>query len=262
MMTDIDFDELDRAVSSLNDNKSARQAPEPVIISPTQSVRPMPSPVERPVTGRFMDVVHPSSDMRTNLNMPERAINISKPAPAPAMVPKSTPPVVASKLAQIVYPNIETPPTESPFLSDAKVEKRPLGAFSNDAPTAINAPEIMPDQPSADAPLPAELDDALLMLDTHSTDSPEPPKLLEAVSEGRLSAPTVINQQYNDKSNSDDTSNGAIFDASSYHRPMVRPTKKKSGWLWVVWIILLLIAGVGAGVAAYYFVLPALKLSI
>lgn len=76
-MKDIDFDELDRAVHSATNggnsksDDNTRSEPAPV---DNESITPASSPVRPPVSlatrrssGRFMDVVHPSSDMRTKV---------------------------------------------------------------------------------------------------------------------------------------------------------------------------------------------------
>lgn len=83
-MKDIDFDELDRAVSSLlgdagelseTAHEPVEQPPQPdsapVVEQPspdnsTTTANPVTSPlIAKRSTGRFMDVVHPSSDMKT-----------------------------------------------------------------------------------------------------------------------------------------------------------------------------------------------------
>ncbi len=69
---------------------------------------------------------------------------------------------------------------------------------------------------------------------------------------------TSISQQYKEQLSTNDQKSGAIYDTDSYHKTLSHPPKNKSGWLWVVWIILLLVIGVGAGVAAYNYVLPLL----
>ena len=71
-MQDIDFDELDRAVNSVSTADVPVSESVPVAVNsgthaaevhaPTTS--PSSTPAVRPTTGRFMDVVHPSSAMR------------------------------------------------------------------------------------------------------------------------------------------------------------------------------------------------------
>lgn len=64
-----------------------------------------------------------------------------------------------------------------------------------------------------------------------------------------------IPQQYEEKPSSVKHDSGAIYDVNNYHKAAVT-VKKKSGWSWVVWTIILMIASVGAGVAVYFLVLP------
>lgn len=186
-MKDIDFDELDRAVNTAMSNVPAdedRSSLEPALVIP-QRGEPMTtassatgassSPAVRRSGGRFMDVVHPSSDMRS-ASTPRVApvVNTDTPVPTPPPQPLVTDvaPVASSTsstdfqwpdpldvtptpadapvpddftLAESKVPLIEdgadddlpegTPlasfqPLESPFIDGAKVEKRPLGAFS------------------------------------------------------------------------------------------------------------------------------------
>jgi len=359
-MKDLDFDELDKAVNSLiastpggaggSDNTSS-PVPERTLsldpISTQQSAgsslptTPISIPtatVDRPGTGRFMDVVHPSSNMRTSLVMPERNSN---PTPVASM-PKVTPPIsdfnMSANTNEPVIPAATnsnwaspTPPdvsinkdeddedinqlgndiakslgqtsddsSESPFLSYTKVEKRPLGAFSDELATIPpNTQPMIPEvaqppmvQPvdmdnlsivGTDTPLPAELHSDLLSLESDSTTQPEKaavndmpvvekPQPSMQMSPTPMSAPATnpittspavmtpvsasISQQYKEQPSTGDQNSGAIYDTNAYHKPMAKPVKKKSGWMWVLWIAILLIVGAGAGAAVYFFVLP------
>ena len=185
-MQDIDFDELDRAVNSLinpADSPAAQSVPvpqerpvmpepvaasapaqsEPRVVAEDRNIQPVVTmPSQRPSTGRFMDVVHPSSDMRTASQgrsmTPRPAQPIQQPV-SPAQ-PTETPvapssfdvietpaaysaPEVSDELTfEEIAPQEQEPdtkpdaapaPLETPFLSDPQVEKRPLGAFSSAA---------------------------------------------------------------------------------------------------------------------------------
>jgi hypothetical protein len=139
------------------------------------SSEPVPK-VQRPASGRFMDVVHPSSDMRTStptprLIVPERAVpGQQQPAAVPVVPPvempapplaSSAPEVEASQEGPIVAVETASETTDqpiesaplTPFLPDAKVEKRPLG----DMPGIVSSTD-QPDSTdnetdqSADAP--------------------------------------------------------------------------------------------------------------
>lgn len=151
-MSDFDFDELDKAVSGVLGTTSegshtttspsqavtssptvssltstsitpSKAAPNTDVKMPTSTAETAPSttPALRRSAGRFMDVVHPSSDMRTR-NGSETTL-----------APLSRPPVKAETEANdtVDRKGEDNPgwsqPLESPFLPDAKVEKRPLG---------------------------------------------------------------------------------------------------------------------------------------
>ena len=61
-----------------------------------------------------------------------------------------------------------------------------------------------------------------------------------------------ITPQYKEVESTGDHSNGSIYDTAAYHKPLAHPAKKKSGWLWVIWVVLLLLVGGGGAAALYY----------
>jgi len=177
-MKDIDFDELDRAVNSLQAAPTgatpATAAPAPDGVPITVNVsKPAPAPLaERRSSGRFMDVVHPSSDMRSSTPLVTTNTPVAE-TPQPVAVPESvtpsptvtdtnmpdpidfhpfTPGAMASagpapkaedpdiaKIANEITNSLSSEPAaplDSPFLPGAQVEKRPLGAFSTDMHTS------------------------------------------------------------------------------------------------------------------------------
>jgi hypothetical protein len=290
---DIDFDELDRAVSS-----ASAPSPTPADETPSDAIavtnrstpRPdaTPAPAARRSSGRFMDVVHPSSDMRTSSNEPERSVpresedekseerSVERTSDWPdpldfhgfnADEPEKTEEAPTPEPA-LVEP--EPPqPLESPFLSDTKVEKRPLGAFSTTETPAANEPDTL----LLEAP-----DEELLTAKTEEKveEAPTPePVIEEAVEEGTPQpvieptpeptpiqeapqGPTSITQQYKEQPSTADQPSGAIYDTETYHQPLTHTPKKKSGALVIVWILALILVGAGAGAAVYFFVLPML----
>jgi len=358
-MHDIDFDEIDRAVNSVtnNDTETATVIT-PATPVPTLASTPEPvvsrsaaiSPAARRTSGRFMDVVHPSSDMRPvtdarppapsapSLHREEVARTVSpvspRPEPAavassafhwpdpiepaqptvevpaeviipePAPVPASEPepvftpetivadvvpapvsvpaPVAEQPAPELVTTPLELEemldmPLESPFLNDAKVEKRPLGAFSSPEtsaplidtldedmtthdPIAVSAEEVVVAEP-VEVPV-AEVAEA-------DVEAPEEELLLEAHTETShfketaatpemLAGPTSITQQYQEQPSTGTVQNGAIYDTDAYHQALVHPPKSTHKGLIVVWIAALLLVGGGIGAAVYFFVLPLL----
>lgn len=365
-MKELDFDELDRAVSSLMSDTagsvpdSSESPKEKTLDIPSSATNTPPTtsfdtlqpdvvkkaveqpsddnasanaaPAIRRSSGRFMDVVHPSSDMKQPTPQKpttRQGINIS-PAPSPLVVPSKLPDVVADDKPKAAEPTTQdaasewpdpldvarshgtnsdqdsTPtdlagedkaPLTSPFLSDAKVEKRPLGGAVTPAeqPSEPVAEAALPEQDhnvadgaspqdqtvanpiDFDAPLPEELQGNLVAIESGEAEvtaastleapasanvpaavekQPEhPAKALipdHFTNEDMPKGPASIAQQYKEEPKTGDQTNGAIYDTEAYHKPLAHPAKKSSGWLWIVWIILILAVGAGIGAALYY----------
>lgn len=211
-MSEIDFDELDKAVSTLmnqhnsrdsktadsdednsfqglspdSPNSSRNGADKPEVktpsvakideVSPQAKVGSSSSAITRRPSGRFMDVVHPSSDMRTTNTAPEptpkltkRVSNTLQPLNqaskksevdeqkrAPAEPVKKVQPIDTEvdsnddadidKLMQALIEPTDSQlqaqtPMESPFLSDVAVDKRPLGMKGNETTSEEPQPE-------------------------------------------------------------------------------------------------------------------------
>lgn len=356
-MKELDFDELDRAVNSLMTDvpkgdtlpgdeqsektltldPSAASTPGSVAVAsagpvahsgstPTMPMSPTapaaPSVAVRR-TGRFMDVVHPSSDMKkpeppkppvsregvaiasgatTNptVGSPSPTSDLqSATSPSVSMsnsVASTTPPEWPDPL-DIADPKAESPataPLTTPFLTGAKVEKRPLGGVVSDTSpvtelnpdgigkeglTVDDADDQLPATPAeVQASLPEELQGDLVAIESGTaaqrvalpdtqpetqqasagaaTKVPMPlpaaPKNLDPAVPVDKPGSTSIPQQYHEEPSTGDAANGAIYDTADYHQPLAHPGKKKSGWLWVVWILLIVLLGAGAGAALYF----------
>jgi hypothetical protein len=331
-MKDIDFDELDKAVNSLMATSEPAPAAEPVMNEASAvpvSVAPAPvvvskepvaepdaqSPVavtvpvvSRPAPvmpaarrgGRFMDMVHTSSDMkpatapasREGLSIAPRDDTVS-PAPvaqepvAPDPIPSIMPdPIDMASVSTdmepaTVAPVVEVvpeqqPAPESPFIADAKVDKRPLnpGTSSSEETleSILNGPDDSPDLMSENTPAESNHDDEppavpqipelssdLVAIESNekveTSDVSDSSTLKVAESSAPAPAATLgaasIAQQYTQQPSTGDQSHAAIYDASQYPEPVAHPAKKKSGWLWVVWVILLLGVGAGGAVVLY-----------
>lgn len=360
---------------------SPAQMPSPSVVATPRPAAPAIKAPDRPQSsapairrgGRFMDVVHPSSDMKKPESprpvsrqgvtiepmgkaAPGEPVVQAKPfAPAPIMPeaetkPADEPEMGDEALKPLEPPKIETtpkpvdtpepatsssdwpdpldmaaknettPPLTSPFLADAKVEKRPLGGLSTPeageetkpepqdvatetdtkpeiveptlpqpeeteptsepevpgpAETPVKVPKLPGDEDMT-APLPEELRGDLMAVEADTThdemkqqhdielekeqpsdkskeaavkDAPKP----EVKSESPASTgPTSIPQQYQEEPSTGDQDNGAIYDTSTYHQPLAHPAKKKSGWMWVIWIVVILLLGAAGGAAIYF----------
>jgi len=183
-------------------------------------------------------------------------------------------------------PSAEPSPLTSPFLPDTKVEKRPLGSsavVTDEEPDVSSEPvapredktvddpnDQLPAMPSSEPPLPEELQSDMMNVeaDTHmgtpktELTHPSDEKMLEsglpkepatkAVPIPGSVGPISIPQQYHEEPSTGDQKSGGIYDADSYHSPLEHPAKKKSGWMWIIWIIVILLVGAGAGAALYF----------
>jgi len=173
-MSDLDYDEIDQAVSGAMDTESP---PPP----PPEEPNPDPTPVPRPPVkprGRYLDMINTKSDMR-----PPKSVPTPTPKPTPAPVPtkiehttefgviednteeeqRAEADFVAqpTPFAAPVEPEAPNPDNyalggQSPFLEDAIVEKRPLGDYvSSDNNRAVKSTKNVYSQRSAisDQPL-------------------------------------------------------------------------------------------------------------
>lgn len=204
MATEFDFDELDKAVNSLmkdkdaddpttapveanpapaavpstpvppaplpsNDELPAATPPGPdAIPTPTVAAETTPAPavVTPKSSGRFMDVVHPSSDMRTASPVVSREGTSLSPLSTPGtLTPKTSPATVKDTDQSVVEDannssgNLPSSPITSPFLPDTQVEKRPLGGEPPASASSLD--EAMATELSAtpeDAPSPEGTD--------------------------------------------------------------------------------------------------------
>lgn len=174
-----------------------------------------------------------------------------------ASVESEIPAEIVDEASSISSPQ---PLPTAPFLSDARVEKRPLGANSEsaakppqnvaeeDAPVSepVSLPaELQGDVVAVEASVPLDIDKAgsLSEVDGQSSDA-------DLV----VDAGVDLTAQSIERTDVDDQVNGSIYDTANYHQPIdgKKPEKKSSPLKWLAWFLVLLIVGVGAGVA-YFF---------
>lgn len=187
---------------------------------------------------------------------------------------------------------VEKRPLGGPVSSDSQLTpdlgsaSEPVSEDAQDDSLSVSDPAAqLPAEPGKlEAPLPEELRSDLMAIESgsHTTEEPvEPTVATEAqpdeskkslAEEDKESAPasvtpakdtakntepaptgpTSIAQQYKEEPSSGDQTSGAIYDTDTYHQPLAHPAKKKSGWMWVVWIVLILVIGAGGGAALYF----------
>lgn len=273
-MTDIDFDELDKAVSSVISDKqdSPEQPSDPKAEAKpelSRSERPLPKipsatrpvGVARPNTGRFMDVM-PASPRPTVTSKVETE-TATKPTYNPAQMPDPID-LHEQKIANEPTGSLAKPETKpdaedeksqesgSPFLPDTKVEKRPLGAFSGSAAKPSASTPSMVDsvkesiEKSKEEHLPEELHRDLLKVEGDSTTKES--EIVPAVNQVNVpmqSGSGFINP----------TAPTPVFDTKDYHAPLKHIPKKKSGWLTILWVLAIIVIGGAVGAFVYFIIL-------
>lgn len=155
----------------------------------------------------------------------------------------------------------ETADSASPFLAEAKVEKRPLGAFSNFRATPEKAP--------ADQQVPVAVKDELTPEANGTFKEPEPteptkkekaPTAAEAEAKEEPAKPDMhsaammsIPQQYRTGAKVTDKTTHSIFDTKEYHPPLIEATspEHRGGGMWGKLFIALIVLAL-LGVAGYF----------
>lgn len=224
---------------------SAEKSSQPTTSSAIQSpVQPNPT---APIASSYSSpgVIEPSDNKN---DQPEEVASVESEIPAE----------IVDEASSISSPQ---PLPTAPFLSDARVEKRPLGANSEsaakppqdvteeeDAPVSesVSLPaELQGDVVAVEASVPLDIDKAgsLSEVDSQSSDA-------DLV----VDAGVDLTAQSIEQTDADDQVNGSIYDTANYHQPIdgKKPEKKSSPLKWLAWFLVLLIVGVGAGVA-YFF---------
>lgn len=169
---------------------------------------------------------------------------------------------------------------DTPFVNGLSLEKRPLGAFSVDAsdtslltveppiePEVEEAteetvkPELTDEQkeaianlenkdaqtPAAAEVVPEELQGDVVAVEAAGVDVAATPPPAASIGTGS------IPQQYTEKERPVSEEATPIFDTTQYHQPLKHTPKQKSGWLGTFLIILIILLGIGAGAAVYFF---------
>jgi hypothetical protein len=147
---------------------------------------------------------------------------------------------------------VDQPISTSPFLSDAKVDKRPLGAATigaGNSPLATNPAGAQTTSQS----LPAEFHTELLEIESDNPaklPAEEKASPVEPQVKPELTPPISIAQQYKQQPRSGDQSHAPVYDTAAH--PVSHPAKKKSNVLIIVVIALIIVIG-GGGVAALFY---------
>ena len=217
----------------------------------------------------------PASSTDTTTEWPDPIDLMSQvPSAEPAAVSQEVD-VPSDVLQEVSGPKQDEPQT-SPFLPDAKVEKRPLGGAGLDEPREAPADTSVQNGASAEdmskppeVQLPDELKNDVMALESTSTSlSPQPTnEAPTAATDANAIAPASvpvasassqpsgsgsIQQQYAVQPSTSDRTNTPIYDTST-HQPLEPAHKKASSVKWVVFLLVVLIIGAIAGAAYFYF---------
>ena len=266
--------------------------PDPVVAASSQESR-----VKVKRRGQFMDVMHTSSDMKQADPAPKLAPRretvtlrptverptqstpaVAEPVkrPAPEMV-RQQPVIAPAQPATTTSSQTEVAESTSntPFLADAKVDKRPLGGLQPSNMVETAPPVSDPDMTQSEAAenddptiLPEELQQDVLAVEADTSNTPE----TSSPSDSQAPDPAATTKSANvtatapatmtnvgslpqsppakpvDDSHEVDSS---IFDTEKYQAPIKHPVKRKRGWPVVVAISVLLLLGAGGGIAFY-----------
>lgn len=245
----------------------AVRAEEPVLPAPSITVPDRPaqavqSPaVKRPDTARFMDMVHPSADMR----VPASPV-VVRPAALPlaSQVPKPEP---ISPKPSLVAPG-ELP--QSPFLPDTKVEKRPLGG---EAPTGgTSLVDLAKSAYESQSKDPAETEiinnderivdngdgDEQRTLDASDFDveAATQERKLQSIEAAEATGPVVESIRAVESGDTEKIVEG-MSGHDDHHQELAHPAKQKSGWgVVIVIIVIIVLAALSAGAAYFIFAKP------
>lgn len=250
------------------------------VAMPAQALHP---PISKPVQrGRFLDMIHPSHDMSPRTAVPSRRNAPVSPAANQTFVSD----VLAPKTEAVVAADAEemprispkevavTPPTEpvlkpaepvdffagapaendektvepvqSPFIADAKVEKRPLGAFSAEEGLGGN---------SEKSPIGNELHGELVKLESEDN-------IVETAESAFSGKGTVLRPAKIEKPTATEPVSTSLDDTAAKESvtpaPNLRvdsPGKHKSTIIWVTVAIAVMLIGFGVGATLYFVVL-------
>lgn len=258
----------------------AATAPQPSAISPE------PLAVSSTLQETQLDSSHESVNLAGSQPEIQEKINSLL---ADAVTEQSASDLNVEPTAQQEPNKAELREVETPFLTDTKIEKRPLNPnpmvasepstleSANEQPPETNLEASQPNLTDDVMPMPTmpheqpdvsevpELSSELVALEATGSkeayELDEQPLPIKSSTDGSQKVdrhkkeapvgPTSIVQQYQTKQSSGDTSHAPIYDASEYTEPVAHPAKKKSGWLWVFVIFLILAIGSGGAVALY-----------
>ncbi|HSE60723.1 MAG TPA: hypothetical protein VLA88_00335 [Candidatus Saccharimonadales bacterium] len=250
-------DVSEETLASLNLQKDSPRAAAVLDAVPEHAKATFPDPLE---AHGFGGEEEKKPDLPATPPTMEHKSIIEPDTPQPDTVTSETDPVQEA-------PGEAAPETTGTPFVNAKVEKRPLGAFAT-TPTEVAPTEvpIIPDEPKGDiprddkptdlptTPTPKELDPELVAVESSEPEftPTTPPAPRATVNDLRQMA---IPPQYKTNETEPSKDDRPIFDTKTYHPPIAPPAKahkgggSKAGMVLTLTLIILIVL---AGVAAYF----------
>lgn len=253
-MNELDFDELDDAVNSLvakdqsNDGENASQAVKKEHPPRLTAKPPVPPAMARGSNRGFIDIMAPKPPLKAPPRTAPTVIPLTNHTPAAEPIQNKVSVEEPAPVEEVTSPPVETakppapeptPPVNStPFVNADKVEKRPLGAYSE------YTPEVSKTEPQS---VPPELSPDILAVEAGEflPERPEPKP-----------EPKSMPAQYKKVDKAVDNTPRPVYDAQDYHPPLLEPKverKKMATWLKVLIVIIILVLLGTGGYLAYQF---------
>ena len=228
---------------------STTPAESPAASEPAPAPEASNTPAEEPVTPNTTEWPDPIDMAAEDVEPSTQATEPAAPAEEPVAAPEEQPSEPASEA--------EAAPLTSPFLTDAKVEKRPLGGNASPTTELVEKDaQVAPAEATPPVVLPEELTGDVMAVEAKDLSAhPEAPKPSAIGTKATEAAANSITQQYTEQPSSGDQTNGSIYDTATYHQAIdaEKPAKKSSALKWIIWIVVLLLVGAAGGAAYFYF---------
>lgn len=242
-----------------------------------------PSSLATKRRGQFMDVMHPSSDMKVAAKPIRRNTTVLSPSTDISATttsdPDPSPPLISE---EVQTPAFTTEPLSSPFLPDAKPPKRPLGGVvtaedTTETPavtdtkhspidldaeiqTPVAEPTVLPAELGSDI-LAVESNDLSGVANEPAKEVAQPIEPIDDIADHHAPEPSSvpaggsIPQQYTEAPSTGDQTSGSIYDTANYHQAISAEAtegKKSSPLKWILLAVALLVVGGGVGIG-YFF---------
>jgi hypothetical protein len=222
-------------------------APKPALKAP-----PRVSPTIAPIAP-LSNVNLPVAPVRSKMEVEEKESDVlPKASVLPVEPPKFTEQTIEPDEDTVELPEPSVAPTSpTPFVNADKVEKRPLGAYSEYSPNEAKAKVVPISTPEVeDSSVSPELSPDMLAVESGEP-QPEKPEHAE---------PKSIPPQYKKAEKTVDDTPRPVYDSQDYHPPLLEAKverKKLALWIKIVIVVLVLaLLGVG-GYFAYQFMMQA-----